>query len=71
MNTGASGGHGEDEMMGDDLPSFEFRFEAAKLSLDLEETTDTAIRILSALLMENDACVDGETSHSMNAVLSC
>jgi hypothetical protein len=43
----------------DELPSFEFRFEAAKLLLDVDATTDTAIRILIHLMQENDTVVDG------------
>ena len=46
----------------DELPSFEFRFEAAKLLLDVDTATDTAIRILIHLLQENDTVVDGESA---------
>ena len=35
-------------LMGADLPSFEFRFEAAKLLLDLDETTEVVVSILEA-----------------------
>lgn len=44
----------------DQLPSFEFRFEAAKLLLDVDTATDTAIRILIHLMQENDTVIDGE-----------
>jgi hypothetical protein len=55
-------GADDDDMVSDvnELPSFEFRFEAAKLLLDVDTATDTAIRILIHLLQENDTVIDGE-----------
>ncbi|GBF92334.1 hypothetical protein Rsub_05536 [Raphidocelis subcapitata] len=51
---GGSGGEGEEEE-DDGAPSFEFRFEAAKLLLELDESTETAIQVLEGLIAENDA----------------
>ena len=63
-------GEGEDGMDVDDddladassqpppLPSFEFRFETAKLIMELEESAEKAIDILDSLLEENDANLD-------------
>jgi len=50
---------GDDDFgCGDELPSFEFRFEAAKLVLELEEDATCAVDILERLLGENDANLD-------------
>jgi len=49
---------GEEAPLPEGAPSFEFRFEAAKLLLDLDSSTDTALRILSGLLLESDTVVD-------------
>eukprot|EP00775_Hariotina_reticulata_P004798 gene4798-5048_t len=40
------------------LPSYEFRFECAKMLLELEDTTDTAIQVLEDLIAENDSVPD-------------
>jgi len=40
------------------LPSYEFRFEAAKLLIELEETLETAADVLEGLLQENDTVPD-------------
>jgi tetratricopeptide (TPR) repeat protein len=40
------------------LPSYEFRFETAKLLLELDDTTDAAIDVLEGLLEENDVVPD-------------
>ncbi len=39
-------------------PSYEFRFEAAKLLIELDETMDTAADVLEGLLQENDTVPD-------------
>lgn len=44
----------DDDEPEDGLPSFEFRFECAKLLIELDEKTDTAIEILERLVQEND-----------------
>lgn len=41
-----------------DLPSYEFRFETAKLLLELDENTETAAAVLEGLLEENDTVPD-------------
>ncbi|KAI7838116.1 hypothetical protein COHA_008123 [Chlorella ohadii] len=38
----------------DDLPSYEFRFETAKLLLELDESVEAASQVLEGLLDEND-----------------
>jgi kinesin family protein 5 len=53
----------EEDEDGDDasnlnLPSFEFRFETAKLIMELEEDASEAIHILDELLAEDDASLD-------------
>lgn len=52
----------EDEIVGinheANIPSYEFRFETAKLLLELEETTFTAAEVLEGLLEENDSVPD-------------
>ncbi len=53
---GADESDGEDEE--DDIPSFEFRFECAKLLLELDESTETAVGVLSALIEEYDSNPD-------------
>lgn len=45
----------EMDLQGMDLPSFEFRFETAKLLLELDETTDAAVQVLEGLIEENDS----------------
>lgn len=45
----------EDEM---GLPSYEFRFEAAKLLLELDDTMEIAADVLEGLLQENDTVPD-------------
>jgi predicted Zn-dependent protease len=47
----------EDEERGR-IPSYEFRFETAKLLLELDSTTETAAEILEELLEENDSVPD-------------
>ena len=42
----------------DQQPSYEFRFESAKLLLELDETVNTAIEVLESLLEENDSVPD-------------
>ncbi|KAL3136730.1 hypothetical protein ABBQ38_005447 [Trebouxia sp. C0009 RCD-2024] len=37
------------------LPSFEFRFETAKLLIELDETTEAAVQILDSLIEEDDS----------------
>ena len=49
---------GAEEFMGEFDVSFEFRFETAKLLLELDETTDAAIEILCELLRERDDNAD-------------
>ena len=44
--------------MGEYDVSFEFRFETAKLLLELDENTDEAIDVLEELLNERDDVVD-------------
>lgn len=53
-------GDGEEEDIEDErvLPSYEFRFETAKLLLELDHTTETAADILEGLLDENDSVPD-------------
>lgn len=46
----------EDE--GNRIPSYEFRFESAKLLLELDTTTEIAAEILEELLEENDSVPD-------------
>ncbi|KAK9819943.1 hypothetical protein WJX72_004200 [[Myrmecia] bisecta] len=55
---GGEDGDGDGDDDGDAheaLPSFEFRFETAKLLVELDESTDDAIQILESLLAENDS----------------
>ncbi|KAK9827266.1 hypothetical protein WJX81_005908 [Elliptochloris bilobata] len=49
----ASDGAGADE-----LPSYEFRFEAAKLLLELDSRTDAVAQVLEGLLAEDDSVPD-------------
>lgn len=49
---------GAEEFMGEFDVSFEFRFETAKLLLELDETTEAAIEILCELLRERDDNAD-------------
>ncbi|PSC76490.1 putative assembly chaperone of rpl4 [Micractinium conductrix] len=44
----------EDDSDVEELPSYEFRFETAKLLLELDESVDTASQVLEQLLEEND-----------------
>lgn len=44
---------GDDDSIAD-LPSYEFRFETAKLLLELDESVDAASQVLEQLLEEND-----------------
>ena len=43
-----AGGAAERDESGAELPSLEFRFDTAKLLLDLDHSTDTAVRVLEA-----------------------
>jgi hypothetical protein len=47
-----------DEFLGEYEVSFEFRFECAKLLLELDEKTDAAINVLEELLEERDDVAD-------------
>lgn len=40
------------------VPGYEFRLETAKLLLDLDERTDTAVRVLEGLIEERDEIPD-------------
>ncbi|KAF8071059.1 SPBC16D10.01c [Scenedesmus sp. PABB004] len=42
----------------DGVPSFEFRFECAKMLLELDSTTDAAVQVLEDLVAENDSVAD-------------
>ena len=55
---GEEGGEEQEDM--DEIPSLEFRFEAAKLLLELEqkEETELALHVLYMILEENDTIVD-------------
>eukprot|EP01024_Parvocaulis_polyphysoides_P039208 TRINITY_DN353_c0_g1_i5.p1 TRINITY_DN353_c0_g1~~TRINITY_DN353_c0_g1_i5.p1 ORF type:complete len:356 (-),score=90.09 TRINITY_DN353_c0_g1_i5:963-2030(-) len=44
----------EDEEEAVQMPSYEFRFECAKLLLELDDSTDAAIQVLEGLLREDD-----------------
>ena len=44
----AEAGAAERDQRFADLPSLEFRFDTAKLLLDLDHSTDTAVRVLEA-----------------------
>ena len=64
---GTVGGGGDGDARGEDMAeehmgeydvSFEFRFETAKLLLELDENTDEAIDVLEELLNERDDVVD-------------
>jgi hypothetical protein len=48
----------DNEFMGEYDVSFEFRFETAKLLLELDENTDEAIDVLEELLDERDGVID-------------
>ena len=48
----------EEDNEDDRRPSYEFRFETAKLLLELDTTTDAAAEILEELLEENDMVPD-------------
>ena len=59
MNPDAEDGEDmAEEHMGEYDVSFEFRFETAKLLLELDENTDEAIDVLEELLNERDDVVD-------------
>ena len=45
---GGGDGAGPSAAAAAELPSFEFRFDTAKLLLDLDDTTVTAVRVLEA-----------------------
>jgi hypothetical protein len=47
---GSEGDEWEDEADEDDQPSYEFRFECAKMLLELDDTTETAIQVGVLLL---------------------
>lgn len=51
-------GNGDEKKGERMLPSYEFRFETAKLLLELDDSTATAADILEGLLEENDAVPD-------------
>lgn len=57
-NEGEEQNSEENDENDDALPSYEFRFETAKLLLELDTTTDTAAEILEELLEENDMVPD-------------
>lgn len=40
------------------IPGYEFRLETAKLLLDLDDTTDAAVRVLEGLIEERDVVPD-------------
>ncbi|KAK9915673.1 hypothetical protein WJX75_002503 [Coccomyxa subellipsoidea] len=48
----------EDEYEDDDLPTFEFRFETAKLLIELDDKTHAATKVLESLIAEDDAVPD-------------
>ncbi|KAG1672225.1 hypothetical protein FOA52_002926 [Chlamydomonas sp. UWO 241] len=52
---GGSGGGGGDEDSGRIQPSYEFRFECAKLLLELSDTTEVAIQVLEEMVEEDDS----------------
>ncbi|OUS49623.1 hypothetical protein BE221DRAFT_143570 [Ostreococcus tauri] len=58
MHRDEEGEDGAEEFQGEFDVSFEFRFETAKLLLELDTTTETAIDILCELLRERDDNVD-------------
>ncbi|DBA84199.1 TPA: hypothetical protein ACH3X2_006267 [Trebouxia sp. C0005] len=45
----------DDQDLDAQLPSFEFRFETAKLLIELDETTEKAVLILDSLIEEDDS----------------